>query len=222
MLFKVKKTSNYLLWVLLTCSLVQEICKNTAQDCLVTNHQNVLLSLQLHDHRLQPLNQVFIWLNEVRRSVTLSTVFKTQTTKKQLKKSLKNKFYAHLSFRIAVPVFVLVSQGKLQRVTLLDFLVHHLLTHALWKERRKHVQHLRKCFHRGFCTEVRKTWSGHTASISLRDFHCSYDTPRISAVWIVLFIWLVHTLRFLMFCSWRKFLRRLANWTAREHHRRMH
>lgn len=54
-----------------------------------------------------------------------------------------------------------------------------------------------------------------TASISLRDFHCSYGTPRHSAVWIVLFIWLVHTFKSLIFWSWMNFLRCLANWRAR-------
>ena len=40
-----------------------------------------------------------------------------------------------------------------------------------------------------------------TASISLRIFHCSYVTPRDSAVWMVLFSWLVHTFRSTISCS---------------------
>lgn len=40
-----------------------------------------------------------------------------------------------------------------------------------------------------------------TASISLRIFHCSYVTPRDSAVWIVLFSWLVHTFSSTISCS---------------------
>ncbi|TNN59749.1 hypothetical protein EYF80_030022 [Liparis tanakae] len=41
-------------------SLVQEICKKTAHDGLVANHQNILLPLQLHDHWLQSLHQIFL------------------------------------------------------------------------------------------------------------------------------------------------------------------
>lgn len=40
-----------------------------------------------------------------------------------------------------------------------------------------------------------------TASISLRAFHCSYGTPRCSAVWMLLHSWLVHTFRSFSCCS---------------------
>lgn len=66
----------------------------------------------------------------------------------------------------------------------------------------------------GFIFE-KNTETRHTASISLRDFHCSYGTPRHSAVWIVLFIWLVHTFKSSIFWSWMNFLRCLANCRAR-------
>lgn len=33
----------------LTCTFVQEVCQETAHDSLVTDHKDVLLSLQLHD-----------------------------------------------------------------------------------------------------------------------------------------------------------------------------
>lgn len=35
---------------------------------------------------------------------------------------------ADLSLWVAIAVLVLVSQGKLQRIVLLDLLIHHLLT----------------------------------------------------------------------------------------------
>lgn len=43
----------------------------------------------------------------------------------------KKKEKNHLSFWIAVAVFVLVSHCKLQREMLLDLLVHHFFTHTL-------------------------------------------------------------------------------------------
>ena len=46
---------------------------------------------------------------------------------------------SHLSFWIAVAVLVLVSQCKLQRVMLLDLLIHHFLTHTLCEEGRRYV-----------------------------------------------------------------------------------
>lgn len=50
----------------LTCCLVQEIGQKAAHDSLVTDDQHVLLPLQFHDHRLQPLHQVFIGLSQKR------------------------------------------------------------------------------------------------------------------------------------------------------------
>lgn len=46
----------------LTCGFIQEVCQQAAHDSLVTDNQDVLLSLQLHDDRLQTLHQVFIGL----------------------------------------------------------------------------------------------------------------------------------------------------------------
>lgn len=40
-----------------------------------------------------------------------------------------------------------------------------------------------------------------TASISLRAFHCSYGTPRCSAVWMLQHSWLVQIFRFFSCCS---------------------
>lgn len=47
----------------LTSCLVQEIGQKTAHHRLVTDDQHVLLTLQLHDHRLQPLHQVLVRLS---------------------------------------------------------------------------------------------------------------------------------------------------------------
>lgn len=60
-----------------------------------------------------------------------------------------------------------------------------------------------------------------TASISLSAFHCSYGTPNASAVWMVRFIWLVHTLRSFIFWSWINLPRPWANWHIRETEREM-
>lgn len=46
----------------LTCTLIQEIGQQAAHDSLMTDDQNVALSLQLHDDWLQPLNQVLVGL----------------------------------------------------------------------------------------------------------------------------------------------------------------
>lgn len=46
----------------LTCALVQEVGKQTAHDSLMTDDQHVTLTLQLHDHWLQPLDQVLVGL----------------------------------------------------------------------------------------------------------------------------------------------------------------
>lgn len=46
----------------LFCTLIQEVSQQTAHHSLVTDNQNVLLSLQLHDHWLHPLDQVLIGL----------------------------------------------------------------------------------------------------------------------------------------------------------------
>lgn len=46
----------------LFCTLIQEVSQQTAHHSLVTDNQNVPLSLQLHDHWLHPLDQVLIGL----------------------------------------------------------------------------------------------------------------------------------------------------------------
>lgn len=55
------------LFVYLTCALVQEIGEQAAHDGLMTDDQHVALSLQLHDNRLQPLNQVLVGLRREER-----------------------------------------------------------------------------------------------------------------------------------------------------------
>ena len=50
-------------WLKLTCALVEEVGEQAAHDGLMAHHQHVLLPLQLHDHRLQPLHQVLIRLD---------------------------------------------------------------------------------------------------------------------------------------------------------------
>ena len=48
--------------VALTSTLVKEVRQQAAHDGLMTDHQNVLLPLQLHDDWLQALHQVFVGL----------------------------------------------------------------------------------------------------------------------------------------------------------------
>lgn len=48
--------------VVLTCTLIQEVGQQAAHDSLVADNQDVLLSLQLHDDRLHPLDQVLVGL----------------------------------------------------------------------------------------------------------------------------------------------------------------
>ncbi len=47
----------------LTSTLVQEVGQQTSHDGLVTDDQDVLLPLQLHDDRLQTLHEVFVRLH---------------------------------------------------------------------------------------------------------------------------------------------------------------
>lgn len=55
-----------------------------------------------------------------------------------------------------------------------------------------------------------------TASISFRAFHCSYWTPRASAVWMVLFMWLVHTFRSRIFWPLMKAAKAFAYWNLKQ------
>lgn len=48
----------------LTCTLVQEVSQQAAHHRLVADDQHVALPLQLHDDRLQPLDQVLVGLRE--------------------------------------------------------------------------------------------------------------------------------------------------------------
>lgn len=43
-----------------TCTLIQEVGQEAAHDSLVGDDEDVALTLQLHDDRLQPLHQVLI------------------------------------------------------------------------------------------------------------------------------------------------------------------
>lgn len=52
-----------------------------------------------------------------------------------------------------------------------------------------------------------------TASISLRAFHCSYETPKCSAVWMLLHSWLVQTFRFFSCCSSTKRAKAAENYS---------
>lgn len=45
-----------------TCTFIQEVGQQAAHDGLVADNQDVLLSLQLHDDRLHPLDQVLVRL----------------------------------------------------------------------------------------------------------------------------------------------------------------
>jgi hypothetical protein len=42
------------------CTLIQEVGKETAHDSLVADDENIALTFQLHDDRLQPLYQVLV------------------------------------------------------------------------------------------------------------------------------------------------------------------
>lgn len=44
----------------LICAFIQEVGQEAAHDSLVRDNEDVALTLQLHDHRLQPLNQVLV------------------------------------------------------------------------------------------------------------------------------------------------------------------
>lgn len=46
-----------------TCRLVQEVGQQAAHDSLVADNQHVFLPFQLHDHRLQTMDEVLIRLN---------------------------------------------------------------------------------------------------------------------------------------------------------------
>lgn len=45
-----------------TCTLVQEVGQEAAHDSLVGDDEDIALTLQLHDDRLQPLHQVLVRL----------------------------------------------------------------------------------------------------------------------------------------------------------------
>lgn len=47
-----------------TCTLIQEVGQKATQDGLVADDQHILLPLQLHDHRLQALDQVLVGLQD--------------------------------------------------------------------------------------------------------------------------------------------------------------
>ncbi len=66
-----------------------------------------------------------------------------------------------------------------------------------------------------WCTVIVSARVILTASISLRAFHCSYGTPRCSAVWILRHSWLVHTFRFFSRCSSTNLARAAENYSRK-------
>lgn len=48
-----------------TCTLIQKVGQQAAHDSLVANNQDVLLPLQLHDDRLNTLDQILVGLQEL-------------------------------------------------------------------------------------------------------------------------------------------------------------
>lgn len=68
----------------LTCTLVQEVCQETAHDSLVADDKDVLLPLQLHDDWLQALHQVLVGLGqkgrEVRHGINATSIPKKQSS----------------------------------------------------------------------------------------------------------------------------------------------
>ena len=115
-----------------TCAFVQEVRKQAAHDGLVADNQDVLL--QLHDDRLHALHQVLIGLQSGNRS-TLH--------QRRVRPSLELcpgglLVCVYLAGRVAVVVFVFISQSKLLWELLLHLVISHLFTHALFapKERR--------------------------------------------------------------------------------------
>lgn len=74
-----------------------------------------------------------------------------------------------LSFRVPVTIFVLVPQGKLQRIIVLDFFIHHFFTHTL-----NNIKHRFKSYCWPYTSTKDYLWPLIlTASISFRTFHCS-------------------------------------------------
>ena len=51
-------------YVTLTLVFVHEVCEQTASHRLVTDHHDILLTLQLHDDWLETTNQVLIRLHK--------------------------------------------------------------------------------------------------------------------------------------------------------------
>lgn len=54
-----------------TCTLIQEVGQQAAQDSLMADDQHVLLPLKLHDHWLKALDQVLVGLNKEGQDITL-------------------------------------------------------------------------------------------------------------------------------------------------------
>lgn len=62
-----------------TCCFVQKVGQQAAHDSLVTDHQHVLLPLQLHDDRLQPLHQVLVGLTTRRETNDITDHYSQET-----------------------------------------------------------------------------------------------------------------------------------------------
>lgn len=108
----------------------------------------------------------------------------------------------YLSSRVAIVIFVFISQSKLLGEFLLHLVVRHLFTQSLKRTHPKYSVSVREQHsHVLWWTIIVCGKEMLTASISLRAFHCSYGTPRCSAVWMALHSWLVQTLRSFICCS---------------------
>lgn len=126
-----------------------------------------------------------------------------------LKRHLEQWESFHLSSRVAVVILVVIPHGKFLRVLFLDRLVGHFFTHSLKREANTQKPTNRLNVRLSSCDTDN---GGHTASISLRIFHCSYGTPSSSAVWMVRLSWLVQTFRSDRRCSSTKHFSSAANW----------
>lgn len=65
--------------VCLTGALVQEVGQQTSHDGLMTDDEDILLPLQLHDDRLQTVDQVLVRLKSTKATTCLHTIIVTVT-----------------------------------------------------------------------------------------------------------------------------------------------
>lgn len=113
------------------------------------------------------------------------------------------RLWVYLSGRVAIVEFIFISQSKLFWEFLLHLVIRHLFTHSLEKTHQSIIGQFGddrcSCVMRR--TVIECVCVILTASISLRAFHCSYGTPRCSAVWMLQHSWLVQTFRSFSCCS---------------------